>query len=376
MGCFHSRRYEAAAAARKAHIPSDPPDHYRRNTFTTDDEPLDISFLKPDMLNQLYRKLMKPISVQGMSMKVGERIVHRWGHMTATRTKIKETRITKELKSLHTMLPLDITNSIFIRYDEANTDYMKAIVTGVEGTPYAHGCFLYDVFFDSGYPNSPPKVNLETNGGETVRFNPNLYMNGYVCLSLLGTWSGRGCEQWSPKSSIQQVLISIQSLVMSENVYGNEPGFESAAATADGKKLNEGYGNIVKYGNIQYAMIDMLKTPPNGFKDVIQTHFFLKKNIILAECKKWIDDAKKTSLACYNGLVTSHNPILAKKLSLDFHKELTLLVAILESELNKLKINIKREMLPSITADCKCKNKDRCTCQANKAIPEEEKMNT
>lgn len=31
---------------------------------------------------------------------------------------------------------------------------------------------------------------LATTGGGKVRFNPNLYNNGKVCLSLLGTWSG------------------------------------------------------------------------------------------------------------------------------------------------------------------------------------------
>lgn len=45
-----------------------------------------------------------------------------------------------------------------------------------------------------------------------MRFNPNLYNCGKVCLSLLGTWSGPG---WDPKTStLLQVLISIQSLIM------------------------------------------------------------------------------------------------------------------------------------------------------------------
>ena len=34
------------------------------------------------------------------------------------------------------------------------------------------------------------------------RINPNLYENGKVCLSLLGTWTGRrSCELWNPESS-------------------------------------------------------------------------------------------------------------------------------------------------------------------------------
>ena len=69
-------------------------------------------------------------------------------------------------------------------------DTMKALMFGSSGTPYAHGAFIYDIHADDTYPTKPPKVNLMTNGNKTVRFNPNLYSNGYVCLSLLGTWSG------------------------------------------------------------------------------------------------------------------------------------------------------------------------------------------
>ena len=34
-----------------------------------------------------------------------------------------------------------------------------------------------------------------------MRFNPNLYDCGKVCLSLLGTWSGAKGETWDPNSS-------------------------------------------------------------------------------------------------------------------------------------------------------------------------------
>lgn len=43
---------------------------------------------------------------------------------------------------------------------------------------------------------------------------------------------------------------------MSEYVYFNEPGHENEAGTAHGVELNTGYQNIVKIGNIRYAMID------------------------------------------------------------------------------------------------------------------------
>lgn len=56
------------------------------------------------------------------------------------------------------------------------------LITGPADTPYANGCFEFDVYFPQDYPNSPPLVNLETTGGHSVRFNPNLYNDGKVSV--------------------------------------------------------------------------------------------------------------------------------------------------------------------------------------------------
>jgi ubiquitin-protein ligase len=112
------------------------------------------------------------------------------------------------------------------------------MIAGPEGTPYEGGLFEFDCFMPIEYPNKPPLVHLRTTGGGTVRFNPNLYNDGKVCLSLLGTWPGRyvlcvTCvfyantvdrpeEQWSPKSSLLQVLVSIQSMILIDAPYFNE----------------------------------------------------------------------------------------------------------------------------------------------------------
>ena len=65
------------------------------------------------------------------------------------------------------------------------------------------GLFVFDVVLPADYPSSPPHVRIVTTGGGRVRFNPNLYNCGKVCLSLLGTWSGPG---WQPdKSTLLQV---------------------------------------------------------------------------------------------------------------------------------------------------------------------------
>jgi len=55
-------------------------------------------------------------------------------------------------------------------------------------------------------------VHFNTYGAGDV--NPNLYANGKVCLSLLGTWKGNhAVEMWDPvKSNLLQVILSIQGM--------------------------------------------------------------------------------------------------------------------------------------------------------------------
>ena len=64
------------------------------------------------------------------------------------------------------------------------------MIAGPEGTPYAGGLFEFNCFMSLEYPHKPLLMHLRTTGGGSVRFNPNLYNNGKVCLSLLGTWHG------------------------------------------------------------------------------------------------------------------------------------------------------------------------------------------
>lgn len=216
-------------------------------------------------------------------------------------------RLAQEFADLSTALPIDHTNSIFVRCDPDRVDVMQALVFGAKGTPYGHGGFLFDIYFDDNYPNGPMKCNLETTGSGKVRFNPNLYHCGKVCLSLLGTWRGQASENWDPKlSTLLQMLISLQAIIMSDDVYFNEPGFEGEAGTEEGEHKNQAYCNIVRYCNVLYAMIDNIKTPPKGFQTVIKLHFYLKRDEIMEDMKKWIKMAQVRG-ASYTGLIHDHN---------------------------------------------------------------------
>lgn len=51
-------------------------------------------------------------------------------------------------------------------------DVMRALITGPTGTPYSLGCFCFDIYFPTNYPNVPPLVKIITTGKGTVRYVP------------------------------------------------------------------------------------------------------------------------------------------------------------------------------------------------------------
>ncbi len=289
-----------------------------------------------------YNLLMRELSFDYMNMKDSNgKIIHHYSaNLTKDNSPTKLIRLAQEYADLSRALPCEHTNSIFVRVDMDNMDFLKVLIMGSAGTPYAHGAFEFDVHFDTNYPAGPPKVTLVTTGSGSVRFNPNLYSNGKVCLSLLGTWRGNSTENWDPKiSTFLQVLISIQSIIMSDLVYFNEPSCEAEMGKPEGEARNEAYSNIVKYCNIKYAIIEQIKKPSKGFEEVIQRHFYLKKNQILEDAKLWIEKSKNT-IAKFISFSYDHNPSWAQKMKTQpaFTKMMEEIYTELEKELNDLPI--------------------------------------
>jgi len=194
-------------------------------------------------------------------------------------------------------------------------DVLQCIITGPEDTPYANGCFLFDIYCPTEYPTVSPLMNLQTTGKGSVRFNPNLYNCGKVCLSLLGTWRGGPNEKWNEKTStLLQVFISIQSLIFVEKPYFNEPGYESTMNTPDGEVQNRKYNEVIRAATLQWAIIDQLMNPSPGFEEPIRIHFTLKRNDIMKQCQEWLKDARKDNskahLATLKKLVTEAQQLL------------------------------------------------------------------
>lgn len=75
---------------------------------------------------------------------------------------------------------------VFAVGDENDMRIIHALVVGVMDTPYEGGFFYFVMKCPNDYPIHPPKVKLMTTDAGRVRFNPNFYKNGKVCISILG----------------------------------------------------------------------------------------------------------------------------------------------------------------------------------------------
>ena len=144
--------------------------------------------------------------------------------------------------------PLD-SDGVFPIFDENDIFHVKALIIGSRKTPYEGGFFVFDIRFPNDYPMKPPAVLFELvdNG---VRFNPNLYRDGKVCLSIINTWSG---PQWTPCNTLRTVLLSISVMVFNDYPLRNEPGHQD-----DSIEVLERYNSFVQYQTMNVGVFKTL----------------------------------------------------------------------------------------------------------------------
>jgi len=193
-------------------------------------------------------------------------------------SKRKMARIRKDVAILSNSLP----DGIFVRVDENRFDKMKVMIIGPQGTPYENGCFLFDLFLPADYPDQCPKMIYQTTGNGQMYFNPNLYTEGKICISLLGTWQGPG---WDPETStILQLLVSIQALVFVDYPLENEPGYEGRALDECSQAYNKGIQRCTALFAMQWHMDH---TTISCFEDVIFAHLYHNREVIKDRMAKW-----------------------------------------------------------------------------------------
>jgi baculoviral IAP repeat-containing protein 6 len=200
-------------------------------------------------------------------------------------------RISCEITSLAVDLPINKTSSIFVRVDPSNMSVMRAMIIGPKDTPYENGCFIFDIKIPSNYPKQHPDIHFMNHGN--VRFNPNLYNCGKVCLSLIGTWGDRqqnNSENWQPDTStIFQLLLSVQSQILVEKPYFNEPAYYGKES--ESVRESTEYNRAIEYYTLQHAITGLLKSPIYGeFNDIVKEHFKLNAPEIKAKYKNLYHD--------------------------------------------------------------------------------------
>uniref|UniRef100_A0A8R7TC78 UBC core domain-containing protein n=1 Tax=Triticum urartu TaxID=4572 RepID=A0A8R7TC78_TRIUA len=164
-------------------------------------------------------------------------------------------------------------------------DLLRAVIIGASGTPYHDGLFFFDLHLPPSYPDVPPMAYYHSFG---LRLNPNLYKSGTVCLSLLNTFDGEASEVWSPgTSSLLQVVVSIQGLILNDQPYYNEAGYQ----TLVGKP--EGCRNALPYNENAYlltlqTMLHLMRRPPSGFEGFVKDHICRRGRFILRACEAYL----------------------------------------------------------------------------------------
>lgn len=219
-------------------------------------------------------------------------------------------RVRQEMEILRSSLP----ESIIVKAFEDRMDLLSFLIKGPENTPYEDGLFVFDVQLPANYPAVPPSVHYISYCRD--RLNPNLYENGKVCVSLLGTWFGKSAsESWIPGSSnLLQVIISIQGLILVPEPYFNEAGYQRQKGTEEGQENSRLYNEMAVVKVVQ-SMTKMLSCPHEAFKDEIFQHMKEKGTSLVRRLKEWIDISeqfeKQPDPAEKEKLVTSTNfPLL------------------------------------------------------------------
>lgn len=201
-------------------------------------------------------------------------------------------RIQKEHKILTQALP----DGAYVRTWEGALDCMRILLLGSLDTPYEYAPFIFDMHLDASFPNHPPALYFHSWTDGQGPCNPNLYEDGKVCLSLLGTWPGddKG-ETWSPDSTILQIIVSLLGLVLVKEPYFNEAGYEARVGSVEFQIPSALYSERVFLKSRSF-IAQVLQHPVGGFEDDIKALYLSGPSLLeraIAEAIKTVGISKR-----------------------------------------------------------------------------------
>lgn len=198
---------------------------------------------------------------------------------------LKETvhRLLKDVKEI-IKNPL-MEQGIYYVHDESDMLKGYGMIVGPSETPYFGGFYFFEFTYPHDYPHNPPKVRYCTNKNN-IRFNPNLYTSGKVCISLLNTWAG---DQWTSCQSISTILLTLCTLFTS-NPLLNEPWVNETH-----NDINN-YNEIIEYSNIDIAVCDIVTKNSYIYKPFFDYFYSYVKENFYKNYDKLIDFVKKKKM--------------------------------------------------------------------------------
>jgi ubiquitin-protein ligase len=157
---------------------------------------------------------------------------------------------------LHDIRQLEYSNNnkYIIDYNPSNFRCIEAYIKAPDDSLYSSTFIKLRITVPDNYPIVNPKVEF-VKYNCACRIHPNLYDNGKICLSILGTWSGPG---WSSIMNLETILLTIQSLLDNEP-YKHEPN----------QSNNENYNIYVRNTSLKVYMEYLRNETNDKFKNFL-----------------------------------------------------------------------------------------------------------
>jgi ubiquitin-conjugating enzyme E2 O len=256
-------------------------------------------------------------------------------------------RIRKEFAILESSLP----SGIFVRSWESRIDLLRIIFIGAENTPYEHAPYVVDMHFPADFPHSPPSAFFHSWGPGQGSINPNLSEDGKICLSLLGTWPTQDLdERWSPaKSTVLQLLVSIMGLVLVQDPFYNEAGYESLAAKGSRTIESSQYKEKVFLLTRRF-IIHALEHPIRGLEDVLAWNYLPGPPSPRPQLLRKAIREARVMIEHHNCTSESHQDSQASAFCSRLSLGATVLLQKLVSALERLETDLKTRVVSKVSA--------------------------